>query len=162
MAVSKDGRFIAVTDSRNHRIQLFNSDGDFIRQFRSNARSRKQTGYLNYPRGIAFDPSGEHIYWTDFNLHHICRVDINFRHMEVIVDETARLYRPSGIDVDAQGNLLVCDTRNNRIRTFRPDGRPTGSLDRVGETGFELPLDLAVMRGGFIAALDLNGRIRLF
>jgi len=90
-------------------------------------------------------------------------VDINFRRMDIIVDETARLYRPSGMDVDAQGNLLVCDTRNNRIRIFRPDGRPAGPpIDRVGGTGFELPLDLAVMRGGFIAALDLNGRIRVF
>lgn len=46
-----DDKFI-VTDSGNHRIQVFNSSGQFLFKFGSKGSS---VGQFNYPCGIAFN-----------------------------------------------------------------------------------------------------------
>ena len=42
----------AVTDSKNHRVQVFSSDGTYLRSF---GRKGDKQGELNWPAGIAFD-----------------------------------------------------------------------------------------------------------
>ena len=43
---------IAVTDFGNHRIQVFSSDGNYLRSF---GKMGDKQGEFNYPTGIAFD-----------------------------------------------------------------------------------------------------------
>ena len=61
IAVSPDGAHIAVADTRNHRIQLFDSQGNFLRLFRvSDPKNWKDfRGIFDYPRGLAFNPTGK-------------------------------------------------------------------------------------------------------
>ena len=42
---------IAVVDSLNHRVQIFNSDGNYLRSF---GRQGNKPGEFNYPRAITF------------------------------------------------------------------------------------------------------------
>lgn len=98
---------------------------------------------------------------TDFNLHCVFRLDINCTRLEVIVEQ-GELFRPSGIDVDAAGNLIVCDNRHNSVKIFRPDGQLLGPIKSVGCDPFDLPLDVAVFPAGYLAVLDLSGRVRIF
>ena len=46
---------IAVTDNGNNRIQVFNSDGTYLRSF---GREGDKQGEFDYPVGIAFDNNG--------------------------------------------------------------------------------------------------------
>jgi sugar lactone lactonase YvrE len=90
---------------------------------------------------------------------------------------TARFFGPEGLTVDAQGNLLVADTLNNRIRRISPDGRVTtiagsgpgtiygfdGSLvnGSAETTRFNDPSDVAVDASGALYVTDrLNHVIR--
>ena len=49
---------VYVADSINNRIQVFTAAGKFLRMF----GHRTRRGKLNYPIGIALDPSNEHVY----------------------------------------------------------------------------------------------------
>ena len=46
---------IAVTDQSNHRVQIFSSDGKYLRTF---GRKGSKNGEFNSPRGIAFHNNG--------------------------------------------------------------------------------------------------------
>jgi len=48
----------------------------------------------------------------------------------------ARFYRPSGIAIDAAGNLYVADVENHRIRKVTPEGE-VSTLAGSGEKGFD-------------------------
>jgi DNA-binding beta-propeller fold protein YncE len=78
---------------------------------------------------------------------------------------------PSGVALDAAGNLYVADTSNNRIRRVTPDGTTTtiagdGTQSfrdgRASESQFNAPVGVAVDgRGGVFIADTYNDRIRV-
>ncbi len=82
----------------------------------------------------------------------------------------ARFYRPSGVAVDASGNVFVADTFNNKIRKITAAGVVTtfagsGSSGSANGTGsaasFNSPTGVAVDAGGNVFVADLgNHRIR--
>jgi len=102
------------------------------------------------------------IYVTDFNLHAVFQLDVGFTTCTDIVGKGSLLHRPSGIAVDDVGQLLVCDSRNNCIRVFSPDGSLRYSFNNVGPLQLDQPLDIAIMKAGYAAILDLNGRVSIF
>jgi DNA-binding beta-propeller fold protein YncE len=53
--VNRVGTLIVVADSRNHRLQLFNEHGTFMRKIADRGV------FFDYPRGVAFDPTGKPI-----------------------------------------------------------------------------------------------------
>jgi len=163
IAVSLDGSHIAVADTRNHRIQLFDSTCNFIREFRiGDPRNWKEYRHLfDYPRGLAFNPSGGVLYVTDFNVNVVLQIDIHCFVGFVPLTPPGILYRPSGIAVDDAGNILVCDTRHNSLRIFSPDGRLRSQVDSIGPSPLSLPFDVTLMKAGALALLDNNGRITI-
>jgi DNA-binding beta-propeller fold protein YncE len=57
--ISPDGNLIVVTDSRNHRIQLFDKFGNYLRKycvFEDHPFDFKDV--FDYPRGVSFDNQG--------------------------------------------------------------------------------------------------------
>jgi hypothetical protein len=81
----------------------------------------------------------------------------------------SRFDGPTGIAIDASGNLYVADSRNNRIRVLSPDGK-TSTL-AGGDAGFQdgdakqarfnAPTGVAVAPDGTVYVADtLNHRIR--
>jgi sugar lactone lactonase YvrE len=84
---------------------------------------------------------------------------------------TASFNTPSGIALDFQGNLLVADTGNNRIRKVTPEGQVStvagdgtaGYIDGpVAQARFNGPVGIAVDSQGNIYVADTyNDRIRL-
>lgn len=104
--------------------------------------------------------SGDLLYVTDFNLETVFQLDINFTSCLSLM-QPGTLKRPSGITVDDVGNLIICDSKHNTIKIFKPDGQLIKRLDFIGNSGMDLPLDVTMMKTGFIAILDLNGRVRI-
>jgi len=85
------------------------------------------------------------------------------------VGSDARFLRPSGIAIDAAGNLYVVDTHNNRIRKVTPNGEVStlaGSVEGFADgsgccTRFRIPAGIAIDAAGNLYVADsLNHRIR--
>lgn len=77
---------------------------------------------------------------------------------------------PSGLAIDAKGNIYVADTDNNAIRLVMKDGKVStlagsgkiGSQDGIGKgASFDHPSDVAVDKNGTVYVADtLNNAIR--
>ena len=118
---------IAVTEFYNNRIQIFNSDGNFIRSLSSKALN------LQVPKGIVFRNSG-HIFVGD-NSGRILIIDGrgecvgSFGGLGSLDD---MLNDPLGLSVDSDGNVIVADKGSSLIKIFSPDGK---FLMKIGGQG---------------------------
>ena len=128
---------IAVTDYCNHRVQIFNSDGNYLRSF---GRKSNKPGELNKPKGIAFRNNGN-IFVAENENH---RIQIfngegeyvgsfgGYGHLD------SQLNYPCGLSVDSDGNIIVADTGNKLIKIFSPEGK---FLMKIGGQGsFTYPI----------------------
>ena len=113
---------IVVADEYNHRVQVFDSNGTFLRSF---GRGGKNAGEFNLPDGIAIDKDGN-IFVADRENH---RVQI-FSWEETYLGSFGgngslanQLSNPRGLSLDSTGNIIVADTGNKLIKIFTPDGR---------------------------------------
>ena len=144
--------------------------------------------WLDTPGGIAVTPGGD-VYFADSNNHVIRRIDAVSNNIGTVVGNNAlgagfsgddgpatraQLDTPAGVAVSPDGDLLVVDSHNNRIR--RVDW-PTGVITTIagsGETGYtgdggpatEAALDTpgavaASPNGDIYIADTLNYRVRM-
>ena len=69
---------------------------------------------------------------------------------------------PSGVAVDAHGNVLVADTGHGRVQSFSPDGSLLASWGRAGtgDRGFRRPPAVAVSPDGSVYVVD-GGNYRI-
>ncbi|OXA53067.1 E3 ubiquitin-protein ligase TRIM71 [Folsomia candida] len=160
VAVSPDGSKIAVADTRNHRIQFFDAAGNYLQEFPIPGPS--------YPRGLAFNLTGDALFISDFNLHKVHQ--LRLMDSKLILQPfipPGILYRPSGIIVDEAGNVIVADTKNNSVRVFGPTGILLKTIRTIGhpldsKAGLKFPTDVSIVpRNGFIATLDDKGRVSI-
>ncbi|HEU0039625.1 MAG TPA: NHL repeat-containing protein, partial [Verrucomicrobiae bacterium] len=111
-----------VADSCNHRIQIFSSDGKFIRQY---GRPGSGWGELSYPYDIAVDADGNQ-FVCEFGNSRIQVFDANCQPIEIIGGPGAapgRFANPWGVALDSRGNLYVADSQNHRVQKLvRRDG----------------------------------------
>ena len=128
---------IAVTDNKNHRIQIFSSEGKFLRSF---GKKGDNEGEFNNPRGISFHYNGD-IFVADCCNH---RIQIFSGKGEFVGsfggkgNVYSQLDIPPGLSVDSEGNIIVADAGNKLIKIFSPDGK---FLMKIGEEGsFNFPV----------------------
>ena len=122
---------IAVTDESNHRVQIFSSEGKFLRSF---GKKGDMVGEFNNPRGITFHNNGN-IFVKD-SLNH--RIQIFSGEGKFVGsfggkgNLDSQLHNPMGLSVDSEGNIIVADVGNKLIKIFSPDGK---FLMKIGERG---------------------------
>ena len=128
---------IAVTDSLNHRVQIFNRNGNPLRSF---GREGDKAGHFKYPRGIAFHNNGR-IFVADSGNHRIQIFSGEGQHVGSFGEKGnpyRRLNYPWGLSVDNDGNIIVADTGNKMIKIFSSDGM---FLRKIGGQGaFTCPI----------------------
>ena len=128
---------IAVTDQENHRVQIFNNNGNFMRSF---GRQGSKNGEFNSPAGIAFDKDGN-IFVVDKGNHIIQRFSGEGRYMSQFGGKgslDSQLSNPWGLSLDSNGNIIVADAGNKLIKIFSPDGK---FLMKIGGPGsFSYPV----------------------
>jgi len=143
---------------------------------------------LNSPSGIVVSQGGD-VYFADSNNHTIRRIDANNKNIVVIAGNRglgngfsgdngpatdAQLDTPGGVSIAPDGDIIVADSRNDRIR--RVD-RQTGDIITVagsGENGYDgdgkpavdaalnSPSAVAAAPNGDIYIADsLNYRVRM-
>jgi len=167
IAVDGRGR-VVVADSYNHRVQVFDKDGGFVRQW---GGAGSAPGLFQEPWGIAVDEAGR-IYVADTWNHRIQVFDSEggfLRQWGFFGDTSGTLggptqfYGPRDVAVDHAGNVLVSDTGNKRVLKFTSEGQ---FLQQIGGAGslngqFREPVGLATDVDGNVYVADTwNHRIQ--
>jgi DNA-binding beta-propeller fold protein YncE len=116
LGIDRQGR-IYVADSCNHRIQIFDGDGKFLRAY---GHAGSGVGELSYPYDIQVDPSGLQ-FVCEFGNSRIQIFDANDHPVEILGGpggDPGQFSNPWGVALDSKGNLYVCDAMNNRVQKF--------------------------------------------
>lgn len=179
VAVDGQGR-IYVADSGNNRVQVFNADGSFLRQFGSTCKLDTREGcqgdgrgQFNEPWGIAVDGDGN-VYVADTWNHRVQKFDKdgNFVAMWGVFESTDgelgkpfAFYGPRQVIVGQDGKIYVMDTGNKRVQAFNPDGSFFTQFGGGGvvEGRFDEPTGIAQdATGAWYIADAWNRRIQKF
>jgi tripartite motif-containing protein 71 len=140
-----------VSDFSNHRVQLLNPDGTYIRSFGSKGNG---DGQFNYPLSIAFTrfEDNQDKYSDYFSNGQLAVADygnnriqfftiegqfvrkfgtpgsVSFSSLRKIIEETklgngdGQLKTPIGLTINNQGHLIITDSDNHRVQIFDSDG----------------------------------------
>jgi DNA-binding beta-propeller fold protein YncE len=93
-----------ITDMGNHRVQVFEKDGTFVRQFGQ--------GILNMPIGVQITKSG-YVVVTSNHQNKVSFFTVNGKCVHEVTD--AGLSSPCGLAIDQNGFIYVADNGNGRI-----------------------------------------------
>ena len=121
MAVS-DKDEILVADCFNHRVQVFDSNGTFLRSF---GHKGENAGEFNLPFAIATDKD-RNIFVADMCNNRVQIFSGEGSHLGSFGGQgslDSQLSNPWGLSLDSTGNVIVADTGNKLIKIFTPDGR---------------------------------------
>jgi hypothetical protein len=107
---------VYVADSCNHRIQIFDSNGAYVRGFGSQGSGN---GQFSYPRGICYTPSGMLIV-SDGNNHRLQVLSpVGVFQLSIGTGAAGaasnQFHSPYGVCCTANGDIYVADIGNHRI-----------------------------------------------
>lgn len=157
---------VFVSDARNGRIQVFDPDGRFLRQFGQGGQSRARLGR---PMNLAI--AGGELYVADYWIDRIQVYGLDGgwrRSIGASGSGPGQFNAPGGVAVAANGDLYVADFYNQRIQQLHPDGSFVRQWGVTGETGigaghFNYPTDVALDRAGRLYVADgYNDRVQVF
>jgi len=168
LAVDGEGN-LYVADSGNHRIQKFDSEGEFIAEVGSLGEGE---GEFNEPWGVAVDTEGN-LYVADTWNNRIQKFDrdLNFVTQwgqpasDLLNPKPYDFWGPRDVATDAEGNVWVADTGNGRVLKFAGDGTFLASLGEPGSETRQLrePVGIEITPNGDIFVADAwNSRIQQF
>ncbi|MGG1550208.1 hypothetical protein [Paenibacillus ferrarius] len=149
----KDSGVIYIADTQNHRIRKIAANGDISTVAGTGTGGFSGDGgdatsaMLNQPTDVMMDGSGN-LYIADSNNQRIRKVSANGKISTVagvstgqagyngdgIAATSAELNYPYGVALDKDGNLLIADTFNSRVRQVN---KSTGMISTIVGTGVE-------------------------
>ena len=155
MAVDATGN-VYIADTGNHRIRLLTPSGTVTTVAGTSSPGSTGDGglatsaRLNQPNGVALD-SGGNIYIADTNNHRIRKINIADGKISTIVGQGlvrtgydgeaklalgSHLNTPTGVAVDAQGNIYINDKGNGRVRKVAVSDSKIYTVAGSGAIGF--------------------------
>ncbi|XP_065560349.1 RING finger protein nhl-1-like isoform X4 [Artemia franciscana] len=163
VAVGPDGS-IVVADSSNHRVQIFDGSGSFLKEFGHYGNGE---GEFDCLAGVAVNRIGQFIIADRYN-HRIQVFDPQGRFLRAFGSQgmtDGKFSYPWGITTDALGFIYVCDKENHRIQVFQSDGTFVGKFGSLGSKPglLEHPHYIAVSNTNRVIVSDSNNhRIQIF
>lgn len=153
------GRRLLVADSQQHRVLVYDANGNFISSFGQRGR---EPGEFNYPTHVAVDGRGQ-IYVTDSMNYRIQIFDADGKFIREFGgpgDGPGRFSRPKGVAADAAGHVYVVDALFDNVQIFDAAGRLLLDLGGDGqEPGkFWLPNAIVINRTNDIFVADTYNR----
>jgi DNA-binding beta-propeller fold protein YncE len=155
---------VFVADTENHRIQVFDADGDFLFSF---GGSGNGDGAFNLPAGMAFDASGNLLVADSFN-HRVQTFAPDGHFLSAFgsfgADE-GELDFPQSVAVAPSGDIFVADSGNDRIQQFDATGAFVLAFGSSGSDPgeFNFPEGVVVAANGDLYVADTgNDRIQKF
>jgi DNA-binding beta-propeller fold protein YncE len=116
-ALDRQGR-LAITDSLNTRIQIFDHEGRPVSVF---GKAGDGSGDFSAPKGVAFDSEG-HVYVADAGFDNVQVFDQTGRLLlfwGTSGQEAGKFWLPTGLLIDAQDRIYVADSYNSRVQIFQ-------------------------------------------
>ena len=132
-----------VSDWNNHRIAIFESNGNF--------REIKHP-QIKYPWGVAFDPPGNlHVVSYNSSIRAVNVFTPEGHHLQTYGDKN--LQSPSAIAIDEEGYSFVVEYNgsSSRLQVFDPKHNLIKTI-----TGFNYSEGIAIARDGTILIGDRN------
>ncbi|XP_033220495.1 RING finger protein nhl-1 isoform X2 [Belonocnema kinseyi] len=163
LAVGPDN-YIVVADSSNHRVQVFDGNGNFMKEFGTYGSGEGQFDCL---AGVAVNRIGQFIIADRYN-HRIQVLDPSGRFLRAFGSQgtaDGRFNYPWGITTDALGFIYVCDKENHRVQVFQSDGTFVGKFGSCGSGRGQLehPHYIAVSNTNRVIVSDSNNhRVQIF
>ncbi|KAL0268206.1 UNVERIFIED_CONTAM: hypothetical protein PYX00_010235 [Menopon gallinae] len=163
IAVGTDNS-IVVADSSNHRVQVFDSNGNFLKEFGHYGNGE---GEFDCLAGVAVNRIGQFIIADRYN-HRIQVLDPSGRFLRAFGSQgtgDGRFNYPWGITTDALGFIYVCDKENHRVQVFQSDGTFVGKFGSHGNKSGQLehPHYIAVSNTNRVIVSDSNNhRVQIF
>ena len=150
---------IAVTDTWNHRVSVFSSDGTHLRSF---GRRGQNNGEFHCPKGIAFDSNGNIVVADSFN-HRMQVFDRNGNFLSKFGEQGSRdnqLKHHEGLSINGNGDIIVADTGNKLIKIFSSSG---GYLHKLGGAGSLVEPYHCIQHGQYFIVSDAgDNSIKMF
>lgn len=128
---------VAITDEHSHTVEVFTSDGAFVRRI---GRRGTGPGQFDAPSGIAVDAEG--MWVVDSGNDRIQRLTWTGLPTDIIGASgmgPGQFRRPWLLDVDRRGRLWVADWGNDRIQVVTADGACELLLGSPGHAPFRRP-----------------------
>lgn len=163
LAVGPDNS-IVVADSSNHRVQVFDSNGIFVKEFGEYGSGE---GEFDCLAGVAVNRIGQYIIADRYN-HRIQILDPQGRFLRAFGSQgtaDGKFNYPWGVTTDVLGFIYICDKENHRVQVFQSDGTFVGKFGTCGrgEGQLEHPHYIAVSNTNRVIVSDSNNhRIQIF
>lgn len=153
-----------VVDQHNHRIQKFDSSGNFILMW---GKQGGAEGEFNYPFGIAIDSKGD-VFVSDMNNNRIQQFSADGQFIRSVGHygtANAEFKYPYGIAFDKNDVLFVIDAFNYRVQKFTNQLQFISAWGSAESIGIKLymPHEIAIMPDGNVIMSDRqNHRLSVF
>ncbi|MDK8462327.1 NHL repeat-containing protein [Marinobacter sp. SS13-12] len=157
---------VFVSDARNGRIQVFDHEGRFKREFGTTGDG---IGELGRPMNLTIH--GQKLYVPEYMNDRIQVFSLAGESLAVIGspgEEPGQFDAPGGVAVAENGDLFVADFYNHRVQHLRADGTFVKQWGTTGENGkgigeFTYPTDVTFADDGTLYVADGYGnRVQAF
>ena len=160
-ALGPDGN-LYIADRYNHRVQVFDQEGNFIRQFGNYGSGN---GEFNELTGIHVTPDGK-VYVSEWHNARVQVFDAQgkfIRSMGQAGSGEGQLSGPHGVTVDDEGNVYVVEHNNHRVSVFKSDGTYLRQWGSAGSADGQFQGAIAICRtpDNKIAVLERDGNRRI-
>ena len=166
IAVSPDNSAVYVADTGNHRVQVFGSNGTYLRTMGLPGPGNAD-GQFNRPVGVAVSPDNSSIYVSDSGNNRIQVFDSGgtfLRSWGTPGADPGHFSLPGGVALKVDDAISVADTSNARIQSLKTsDGSFISQLNDDSRGRFRDPFGITVMPNTDFVVVDraLN-QIKIF
>ena len=125
---------VYVADTFNMRVQQFTNTGTWMTMWGSRLPQLGAGYAMDYPRGVAIDPTNGNVWVNDTRSGYIKEYTQNGTFISDFGGQgqaNGQFYYSSGIAVGPTGNIYVTDTDNDRLQVLTQAGKEVAGIPRA-------------------------------